>query len=66
MRFVRNIGYNGWTVSLESNQDRVTHSKWHGASAWGIALLWYGPTERLSISLWMPTWSRNVKLWGMA
>ena len=30
----------------------------------GIALLWYQPERRLSISIWTGTWSRNIRLFG--
>jgi hypothetical protein len=30
----------------------------------GIALLFYKPDRRLSVSVWCPGWSHNVRLWG--
>jgi len=30
----------------------------------GIALLFYKPERRLSVSLWTRTWSKNIRLWG--
>jgi hypothetical protein len=31
---------------------------------YGVALLFYRPERRLSISVWTRTWSRNIRLWG--
>ena len=34
------------------------------ALGYGVALLWYKPERRLSVSLWSRTMSRNVRLFG--
>lgn len=31
---------------------------------YGVALLFYKPERRLSISIWTRAWSRNIRLWG--
>lgn len=33
-------------------------------SAFGIALLWYKPERRLSISIWSQKWSNNIRIFG--
>lgn len=31
---------------------------------WGLAFMWYRPERRFSVTIWVPGWSRNVRLWG--
>lgn len=37
---------------------------WQPVPALGIALLFYKPERRLSVSVWGRSWSRNIRLWG--
>lgn len=69
MKLTKNIGRDGWTVAIES---RRSHEFMPGTpiSAVGIALLFYRPERRLSVSVWLPSlrgiggWSSNVRLYG--
>ena len=48
----------GWSLSLTSK-----HFAW-SLPSYGIALLFYRPERRLSVSIWTRTWSRNIRLCG--
>lgn len=58
----------GWSVGFGSSR---YHEFVPGTpyEAWGIALLWYRPERRLSLSLWFASligiggWSTNIRLW---
>lgn len=46
------VGQYGWTITTRAMR------------SYGIALLFYRPERRLSISVWLPHWSQNYRLWG--
>lgn len=52
-----------WTISWQS---LAFHEFIPGTpyAAFGIALLWYKPERRLSVSVWSRFGSKNVRLWG--
>jgi hypothetical protein len=52
-----------WTYLLQSS---AFHEFIPGTPypAFGIALLWYKPERRLSVSVWSRARSYNVRLWG--
>jgi hypothetical protein len=52
-----------WTRSIESRRE-TEYAPGALHSSFGIALLWYKPERRLSVSLWVPIRSWNVLLWG--
>jgi hypothetical protein len=49
----------GWTIGIESSRPKSLM-----LNRWGIALLWYRPNKRLSVSIWSPKSSRNIRLYG--
>lgn len=57
----------GWSLAFQSSR---FHEFMPGTPypSFGIALLFYRPERRLSVSLWAHKpgvgWSRNVRLWG--
>lgn len=59
----------GFTVGVESskNQEFVPGTLY---SCWGVALLFYRPERRLSLSVWLSSfrgiggWSKNIRLYG--
>ncbi len=58
---------NGWTIGIMSHRTvrHETRGYSFDYSAYGIALLWYRPKRRLSVSFWGPRVpARNVRLWG--
>jgi hypothetical protein len=52
-----------WTVALQSSN---FHEFVPGTPypAFGIALLFYKPERRLSVSIWTRSRSENLRLWG--
>lgn len=64
MQLIKSFGGNGsFTVGIESS--RQVHMEYgYSCSAFGIAVLFYKPQTRLSISFWGPGWSKNIRLYG--
>lgn len=60
----RGVDFTGsWTVAWQSSRFReFVPGTLH--PAFGIALLWYKPERRLSVSLWSARGARNMRLWG--
>lgn len=52
-----------WSRGLESSRytEFVPGTPY---AAFGVALLWYKPERRLSISIWSRSGSWNFRLWG--
>ena len=63
MHFKKTTGVDGWTYSWESKKI-VGAVLGYAYSAFGIALLFYRPEKRLSVSIWCPIKSVNIRLWG--
>lgn len=69
MKLTKNIGMDGWTIAFES---RRFHEFMPGTplAAFGVALLFYRPEYRLSVSVWIPSlqgiggYSVNIRLCG--
>ncbi len=64
MKIQKSIGLDGWTVALQSKAFRefVPGTLY---PAFGVALLWYRPERRLSVSVWSKFfYARNYRLWG--
>lgn len=62
MRYQVISGNGSWTRSLHSS---TTFDAEDGkVTVFGVALLWYKPKRRLSVSLWTRSWSTNIRLTG--
>lgn len=53
----------GTTIALESKRQREYVPGWPSPE-YSLALLYYKPEKRLSISVGLPNWSRNFRLYG--
>lgn len=53
----------GFTVGVESSR-LVDRGYGYSSSAFGIAVLFYRPKKRLSVSIWYPGFSTNIRLYG--
>jgi hypothetical protein len=61
VKYLKSIS--GWSAICESKKF-VEHIPGTPYSAFGIALLFYVPERRLSISIWSSKFSKNIRLWG--
>lgn len=52
-----------WTRAIQSD---AFHEFVPGTlhAAFGVAVLWYKPERRLSVSIWTRAGARNFRLWG--
>lgn len=64
MQLIKSFGNNGsFTVGVESSRQRdVGHGFTY--STFGVAVLFYKPERRLSVSLWSIRWSKNICFFG--
>lgn len=67
MHIYRTTGRDGWSCVIESSR-RIALTPPIGKPieypAYGVALLFYRPEKRLSVSLWGFGRSTNIRLWG--
>ena len=63
MKLEKLVCGDGWTRGIVSSQEHALFPTFP-YPIFGVALLYYRPERRLSVSIWTRRWSRNVRLFG--